>query len=175
MPRKQHIVWLDARQRSLLSSFVGAGDWDVRDWPRQAWAVQRARILLRADIGPEGWGFDWTDQQIAEAMDVTPRTVARARAAWCRQSWTALDRMRPHRFRHREVAVKLSYEQQAQLIAVARGQPPEGYDRWSLRLLAKRVVELGIVDSISHETVRKTLKKWRITTRRETSYQTRKL
>lgn len=149
MPRKQHIVRLYAFERRDLQFFV------VHRGPTPDWARQRARILLRADVGGER--RDRTDQQIAEALGVAPRTVARARAAWCRRGWAALGgRGR----RPRKVAGKLSRAQQTRLIAVARSQPPEGYGRWPLRLLAKRAVELGIVDSISHETVRQTLKKW---------------
>ncbi len=79
MPRKQHLVRLSADERRELRLFVHRGYWDRRygrSDPSPTWAVQRARILLRADVGPEGWGRAWTDQQIAEAIGVTPRTVA---------------------------------------------------------------------------------------------------
>jgi transposase len=101
-------------------------------------------------------GPRWSDARIAEAVEVSARTVARVRARFARGGLAAaLGRKRPDRVYRR----KLDSAQEARLIAVACTEPPAGQARWSLRLLANRLVELEIVDGISPETVRATLKK----------------
>lgn len=152
MSSKQHVVRLGPWERDALLFLGRRGRYYGHDGYAPAWAVQRAIILLKADIAQGGTFL--TDGQIAEQLDVSPRTVARVRAAWCSQNLGAVGQWRRH---HPPVPAKLSEYQQFQLINVLRSQPPEGYSRWSLRLLAKRVVELGIVGSISHETLRQTL------------------
>lgn len=113
----------------------------------------RARILLRANRGEAGAG--WTDAAIAGALEVGLSTVARVRQRYVRDG---LEAALWHKHPEREYRRKLDGVQEAHLIAVACGAPPEGHVRWSLRLLAQRLVELGQVDTVSHETVRQVLK-----------------
>ena len=115
---------------------------------------RRAHILLKADAGSEGSGA--TDKQIAEALDVGVITVHRTRQAYVEEGFDAAI-SRKTRTRHR--SRKLDGEQEARLVALACGPPPEGRCRWTLRLLASQMVELDIVDSMCKETVRQTLKK----------------
>ena len=109
---------------------------------------------MKADQGPAGPG--WTDEAIAEAVEVSQPTVARIREQYVTEGLeAALNRRAPTRAYVR----KLDGAQEARLIAVACGQPPEGAERWTLRLLADKLVELEIVDDVSYQTVRRVLKK----------------
>lgn len=148
MPRKQHIVHLSVADRQTLRRMVQHGH-------QPAWVLQRARILLHADTGAAG--PCWSDAAVAHAVDVAPRSVARVRAAWCTRGWAALQRTP----RAAPTPPKLDAASAARLVALACSTPPDGAARWSLRLLATRAAEAGIVESISHETVRQTLKKTR--------------
>jgi len=115
--------------------------------------VRRAKILLKADAD----GPNWTDHRIAEAFGCRTQTVENVRQRLVERGFReALDggkREAP------PVEKLLSGEQEAQIIATRLGTPPPGYANWTLRLLARKVVELGIVESVSYETVRRTLKK----------------
>ena len=115
--------------------------------------VRRAQILLKADAD----GPNWTDSLIAEAFGCRIRTVEGIRQRLVEHgSREALDR------RRREappVGKLLDGEQEARIIATRLGPPPPGYANWTLRLLARKVVELGIAEPVSHETVRRTPKK----------------
>jgi hypothetical protein len=115
--------------------------------------VRRAQILLKADAD----GPHWTDQRIAEAFSCRTRTVEKIRQRLVERGFDATlqgaQRARP------PVEKLLDGEQEARVIALRLGPPPKGYANWTLRLLARKVVELEIVDSLSHETVRRTLKK----------------
>ena len=125
---------------------MGAGVAPVRK-------LLHARILLKADQGPDGPA--WVDERIAEAVEVSQPTVARVR----RQCVEAgLEAALNRRASTRSYARKLDGEQEARLVAVCCGDPPEGAARWSLRLLADQFVELEVVEAISHEAVRRTLK-----------------
>jgi hypothetical protein len=116
--------------------------------------LTRARILLKADHDEAGPG--WSDAMIGRALDVHPTTVQHVRRQFVRDGLTAtLDRKRPDRVYDR----RLDGKAEAHLIAVAYGTPPDGQARWSLRLLADELVRLEVVPAISHETVRRTLKK----------------
>lgn len=119
--------------------------------------VTRARILLKADQGDRGQA--WTDAEIAEALDVAPKTVFNIRRRWVEEGLdAALSRKkqeRPSRSR------KLDGKAEAKLVATCCGPAPKGRARWTLRLLARKLVELNAVESISPETVRGTLKKTR--------------
>lgn len=116
--------------------------------------LHHARILLKADEGVEGPG--WADQRIAEAVEVSQPTISRVRKQYVQEGLEeALDRRMPRRVYHR----KLDGAQEARLVALACSTPPTGQARWSLRLLADRLVELEVVDDISYQTVRTTLKK----------------
>lgn len=115
--------------------------------------MRRAQILLKADAN----GPNWTDQKIADAFDCRRKTVENIRECLVTDGFeTALNGKK------REIPPRqklLDGEQEAKVIAMRLGSPPDGFANWSLRLLAEQVVELEIVDSISHETVRRTLKK----------------
>jgi transposase len=116
--------------------------------------LRHARLLLKADESALGPGC--TDEVIAIACEVSLRTIARVRKAFVTDGLTAaLQRQRPTGRQYR----KLDGAQEAQLIAVACSAPPEGQVRWTLKLLADRLVELEVVEAVSAETVRRTLKK----------------
>ncbi len=144
---KKYVVRLSADERTVLTDLISAGKAAAR-------AQTHARILLKADQG-EG-GPAWIDADIVAALDVGVRTVERVREAWVTEGLEPALYPRPARA-HRPR--KLDGEQEAHLIALACGEPPAGKRRWTLRLLADRLVELEIVDAIAPETVRQTLKK----------------
>lgn len=147
MPAKQHRIRLTPSQRSELSQQLAAGTAPARQ-------LTRVRILLKADQGPDGPG--WTDARIADAVETSPRTVARVRRAWTTQGMAAaITRKRPS-VRTPRV---LDGDGEARLIALACSAPPAGRARWTLRLLAAKLIELEVVDGIAPNTVRTTLKK----------------
>lgn len=115
--------------------------------------VRRAQILLKADAD----GPAWTDRQIAEAFDCRTKTVENVRQHLAErgfeQTLDGVKRATP------PTPKLLDGEQEAKIIATRLGPPPAGYANWTLRLLACKVVELSIVESVSHETIRRTLKK----------------
>ena len=144
---KRYRVRLVDEERAYLESLLSAGKAAAR-------TLSHARILLKADEGPAGPG--WADEAIAEALEVNRSTVERVRQRCVEEGFDAALRPRPSRqVRPR----KLDGAQEAQLIALACSPPPNGRDRWSLHLLADQLVELKVVDSLSYETVRRTLKK----------------
>ncbi len=144
---KRYPVTLTDTERDLLKRLIAAGTEAARK-------LTHARILLKADQGPGGPG--WTDEVIAEAVEVSQPTVARIRQQYVTQGLeAALNRRAPTR----EYVRKLDGAQEARLIAVACGQPPEGVEHWTLRLLADKLVELEVVDDVSYQTVRRVLKK----------------
>ena len=111
-------------------------------------------VLLKADASPQGPG--WSDERIAEFVEVGLSTVHRVRQRFVEEGLAAaVARKKAEGRQYR----KLNGEQEARLIALACSPAPEGHDRWTLRLLADRLVALGVVDAISHECVRRTLKK----------------
>jgi transposase len=143
----KYVVRLDPEEREQLLALVNTG---------RAAAVKllHARILLKADV--DAGGRRWTDVEIAEALDTSAATIHRVRQTWVEQGLeAAVARKRPTGRQYR----KLDGVQEAQLIAVACSAPPEGRVRWTLTLLADKLVELDIVDTISAECVRTTLKK----------------
>lgn len=145
--RKQHVVRLSREERAEVSALIAAGSCAAR-------MQMRARILLKTDLGPGG--KRWTDAQVAEATESSPRTVARVRADWVDGGLErALRRRRPRRTYGR----KLDGEGEARLIALACSAPPSGRKRWTLRLLAQGLVEAEVVDGIAPNTVRTVLKK----------------
>lgn len=148
MPRNfRFTVRLNAAERQGLIDLVTTGK-------RAASTITRARILLKADVGREGEA--WDDEQIAEAFDTSLSTVHRVRQAFVEEGLEeALYRKKPTGRQYR----KLDGDQEAHLIAVACSKAPEGRARWTLRLLADKLVELQVVESVSPECVRTTLKK----------------
>jgi len=144
---KTHCVELTAADREWLLEFIGRGA-----APAQEQA--RARVLLKADEGPEG--PSWSDDRIAEALELSAGGVGGIRR---RFSERGLEGCVHRKSPDREYDRKLDGEQEARLVHLACSDAPDGRSQWSLRLLADRMVELGIVDTLSHETVRQTLKK----------------
>jgi transposase len=147
MAARKHRVVLSAEERAHLLEWIGRGSASARE-------LTRARILLKADEGPGGPA--WPDVQIAEALELSAGGVAGVRRRFGERGLRGcVERKRPAR----DYATKLDGAQEARLIQLACTEAPQGYAQWSLRLLAGRLVELGVVDTISHETVRQTLKK----------------
>jgi transposase len=145
--KKKYPVILSDAERGRLKSLIAAGTAPARK-------LTHARILLKADQSPEGPA--WVDEQVAEAVETSQPTVSRVRKQYFEEGLqAALNRRPPNREYHR----KLDGEQEARLIALACSEPPEGQTRWSLRLLADRMVELEVVEDLSYQTVRRTLKK----------------
>ena len=141
MVREKYGVRLTPEQRDQLQHLVRAGKGSTR-------GIIRARILLKTDEG-------WSSPQVAEALDVAEGTVFRIKRRFAEAGLEGAlkDRLQAHRYR------KLDDRGEAHLIALACSEPPEGHGDWTLRLLAGKVVELGLAPSLSHETVRLHLKK----------------
>ncbi len=144
--QKKYIVRLTDEERGSLEEVVkklkGSGQ-----------KVRRAQILRKADAN----GPNWTDKQIADAFSCRIKTVENIRQRLVERGFEeALDGKK----RAAPPSEKLlDGKQEAKIIAMRLGSPPTGYANWTLRLLSRKVVELEIADSISHETVRRTLKK----------------
>ena len=146
--KKKYPVILTQTEREQLKDLIAAGTAPARK-------LTHARILLKVDQSPEGPA--WVDEEVADAVEVSQPTVSRVRKQYFEEGMeAALNRRPPNREYHR----KLDGEQEARLLALACSEPPEGQARWSLRLLADKLVELEIVEEeISYQTVRRTLKK----------------
>ena len=149
--KKVFIVRLTETERLELDALVRKGK-------GSALTIARARVLLKADQGKDGEAR--TDAQIAEALSVAAKTVFNVRRRWVEEGLeAALHRKKqdcPSRLR------KLDGVAEAKLVAACCGPAPQGRARWTLRMLAGKLVELQVVDSISPETVRSTLKKTRL-------------
>ncbi len=143
---QKYLVTLSEAERARLRGLVGQGQAPAR-------RLAHARILLKADRGEGGPG--WTDEAIAGALEVGLSTVARVRQTYATAGLAAA---LTHKAPDREYDRTFDGVREAHLIALACSAPPSGYKRWSLRLLADRLVALEIVDTVSHETVRQTLK-----------------
>jgi len=145
---KKYMVRLDKDEREMLQRLVSVGKGAAR-------RLTHARVLLQADESKGGPG--WTDARIAEALGVGVRTIETIRQRFVDEGLElALERKKrltP------PVEPLLDGEKEAQLIAVCCSKAPPGRKRWTLRLLADRMVELEVVDSLSHETVRRVLRK----------------
>jgi transposase len=143
----KYIVRLTVGERAHVETIVNRGKVGAEK-------RKRAHILLKADQGSDGPSC--SDAQIAAALDVSVSTVHRTRQDYVERGLeAALERKRPTGRQYR----KLDGAQEAKLVAIACGSPPKGRARWTMRLLADKLVELAIVDSIGEETVRRTLKK----------------
>ncbi len=141
MPRKVYIVELTTEEKDELLELTRKGKVSARK-------IKRANILLQADKGK-------TDREIAENLEVGKATVERTRKKFVEGGleWALNERHRPGG------KLKLDGTKEAFLVALAHSEPPEGRERWTMQLLADRLVQLGMVDSVSDETVRRTLKK----------------
>ena len=144
--QKKYIVRLTESERKALRDVI-------KKLSGRSQKVRRAHILLKADADGPGW----TDARIADAFTCRTRTVETIRQRFVvhgfEETLNGKQRSQP------STEKLLNGEQEAKVIATRLGPPPQGYSNWSLRLLARKVVELEIVESISHETVRRTLKK----------------
>jgi len=145
---KRYVVELTDEQRERCQGMVRSGT-------AHALSIMHAQVLLKADASSAGPG--WTDSAIGEAFGVTTATVARIRKVMVTGGLEAA--LSHYRGPRREYRCKLDGHQEAHLLALAQSAPPEGHRRWSLRLLADRMVELEYVDTLSYQTVRSVLKR----------------
>lgn len=149
MSQKRYVVELSDEERGRLSQIVHSSKRIARK------KRMRAQVLLKVDEGEHGPG--WTDQRSAEAFDVHVNTVHAIRKQLVVHGFDhALERKRPAEPSRKPI---FNQKKEEEVLAVAAAEAPQGYARWTLRLLADEVVRLEIVDSVSHETVRKVLKK----------------
>ena len=148
MPAKQYPVILDPEQRDYLLDLITSGTESARK-------LTRGRILLKADEGELGPAY--ADKEIKEALEVSIPTIERTRKTFALEGLTPAltpqKRLKPSRPK------KFDGEKEAHLIALACSEAPQGHARWTLRLLAEKMVELNHVSSVCHETIRRTLKK----------------
>lgn len=143
----KYVIKLTEAERKQLAKMLKAGR-------ERARTLTRARILLKSDSSAAG--AHWTYAQICEAFEVTQVTVSKVRKAYVEQGLAAaIQRKQPDR----AYLPRLDGKAEAHLVALACSAPPDGQARWTLRLLQEKLVELEVVESVSHETVRKTLKK----------------
>jgi transposase len=149
--KKVFVVRLAEPERSELDGLVRKGK-------ASALTIARARILLKADQGKDGEAR--TDAQIAEALSVAGKTVFNVRRRWVEEGLEAALHRKKQAFPSRRR--KLDGKAEARLVAACCGPAPQGRTRWTLRMLADKLVELHVVNSISPETVRGTLKKMQL-------------
>ncbi|MFH1846876.1 MAG: helix-turn-helix domain-containing protein [Candidatus Omnitrophota bacterium] len=140
--KKMYIVDLTNDEQKKLKEIISSGKHSAKK-------IRRAHILLKANEG-------WTDAKISKALTVDSTTVERIRKQFVEESFENTINGRKSK---RVYKRKLDGKQEAHLIAIACGESPEGSVRWTLHMLADKMVQLGYVENISHETVRKTLKK----------------
>ena len=144
---QKYVVKLTETERSQLKELITSGEASARQ-------IRRAYILLKSDCSDEG--PNWNYQAICDAYDVSSLTVYNVRKNYVEGGLKqAILRKKPDR----EYKRRLDGEGEAHLIALACSEPPDGYESWSLRLLQDRMICLEIVENISHETIRQTLKK----------------
>ena len=144
--RKKYIVRLTEEERNVLKAVL-------KKLKGSSEKVRRAQVLLAADAD----GPNWTDKKISQAYSCRTKTVENIRQRLLSEGFDIALNGKKRESPPRKKS--LDGEQEAKVIALRLGKPPEGFANWSLRLLANQVVELGIVDSVSHETLRRTLKK----------------
>ena len=145
---KKYIVELSRDERTYLNQLVAHGK-------AEGYKIKHAQILLKADQAKGSPG--WKDKQICEAYDCHITTIENVRRRFVEQDFeSALGRAKRGPQPHRR---KLDGDAEATLVALACSEAPEGQSRWTLRLLASRLVELGVVDEISHMTVKRVMKK----------------
>ncbi len=145
---KKYIIKLSTDERATLKKLITSGRGPAR-------MFTRARILLKGDQGQHGPA--WDDAKISDAFDVTIQTVERVRKQLVEEGFDAV--LSRRQYTQKKSRKKIDGDVEAHLIALSCSEPPEGYVRWTFRLLADKVVELGYVETISHEAIRQTLKK----------------
>ncbi len=141
-------VTLTKKERKELETLTHRGKTHAR-------RVIRARALLLCDAGPDG--PSWKVSDIAEALGITSRTIENLKKRFVQEGLEACLKRRPREKPPREVVFDGAFE--ARLLALACSETPEGYQRWTVRLLADKVVELNIAPSVSHMTIQRALKK----------------
>lgn len=147
MPAKLYKVTLEKEEREELAALVNKGKGNAR-------RMRRARILLMADEGQENGG--WKDAEIAKALNASVRTIERTRQKCVEMGIeAALNHTRPKKTKSKI----LDGAAEARLAQLACSEAPDGRERWSLQLLADKLIELEVVETVSRETVRTTLKK----------------
>ena len=145
---KKYIIKLLQEERDTLKKIITSGRGPAR-------MFTRARILLKADQGEHG--PNWSDEKISDAFDVTVQTIERVRKQFVEEGFDAV--LSRRQYTQKVSRKKIDGNVEAHLIALSCSEPPKGYVRWTLRLLADKIVELGYVETISHEAIRQTLKK----------------
>jgi transposase len=144
---KKYRVTLNAAERDELTALIGKGKASARK-------LAHARVLLQVDESVAEARS--TDEQVAQALNLSRRTIERVRERFVEQGFSAALLPKPSTRRYERA---FDGAQEARLIALACSAPPEGKPRWTLRLLAEQAVELQIVNTVSHESVRQALKK----------------
>ncbi len=147
MPKKKYIVTLTEEQRASLEELVNKGK-------NPAYKLNHARILMLADTNQSEGG--WIDRDISSALNISIATIERVRQRLVEQGLEAALNRKQQQNRRQHL---LDGEKEAHLIALTCSSPPDGQGRWTMKMLAERMVQLGHVESISDETVRQTLKK----------------
>ena len=144
---QKYVVQLTDSERNQLKQIISSGTAPARK-------VRRAHILLKSDSSAAG--ANWTYKAICEAFDVSESTIAEVRRDFVQGGLAAALNRKPPR---REYERRLDGEGEAHLLALACSEPPAGHERWTLRLLRRRLIGLNYVENISHETIRSTMKK----------------
>lgn len=147
MPKKKYIVTLTPSERTLIEQLTKKGK-------AAAYKVNDARIMLLADAKRLEGG--WKDEAISQALNISVATIERVRQRLVEEGLESALSRKPQENRKPR---RLNGEQEARLIALTCSEPPTGQGSWTMRMLANRMVELGYVEAVSHETVRQTLKK----------------
>jgi len=154
---QKYKVKLTIEERGMLFALINKGKANKEK-------LNRARILLKADCGEQG--EFWKDEQIAEALYVSRVTVDNIRKSFMEEGLEdTVNRAPPSKTRR----CSIYGEEEAYLVALACGEPPAGHCRWTLRLLAEKMVSLEYIDSVSHETIRTALKKMKLSLGKEKS------
>ena len=148
---KKYLIKLSREEQDTLKKIIASGHGPAR-------MFTRARILLKADQGE--YGPSWSDEDISSALDVTVQTIERVRKQFVEEGFDAVLSRRP--YIQKVSRKKIDGNVEAHLIALSCSEPPAGHVRWTLRLLADKIVELGYVETISHEAIRQTLKKTKL-------------
>lgn len=147
MKKRKYVIRLNEDERNWLTELI-------KKRGTASYKRKRAQALLKADVGEMGPG--WGDQDIADSFDICRRTVETLRKKAVEEG---LEKSLERAEADRSATRKLDGEKEARLVQLACSEPPDGYNRWTLQLLADTMVELELVDSLSYETVRRTLKK----------------
>ena len=147
MPSLKYVIELSAEDKAKLTDIVTKGKSTAR-------MILRANILLASDRSNERY---MTVSEISKVYHTTPTTVQKVRTSYCEKGLEATINRKKRETP--PVPAKVTGEVEAHVVALACGEPPEGYSKWTLRLLADKTVELGYIDSISHVTISTILKK----------------